>query len=792
MKKIKSTGSLSQVIRNPLFLACCTLLAPATQAQMLEEIVVTAQKREQNLQDVPIAVSAFTGEMLVQAGVKDVFDLQTSVPSLTVNTSQSASATAFGIRGVFTSSSNFGLESSVGLYVDGVYRARQSSMINNMVDVASVEVLRGPQGTLFGRNTPSGAVLMYSKKPDHEGTGFIDASYGAYNLKTVSGAKSFSAIDDELAFRVTGFQSRRDGYLDHVKFGGEVDEDKINDRNRWGVRLQALWEPNDNVSVHIIADHAEIDELCCGASTWKNNLVADGVAAKVGSDATIQAMGGTVLNDKDFYNYQVAASFAPKSKNEDKGISMQVDWQTDSILFTSVTGYREFNSTDLTDADFSNLDLVTTMEDAQQSQFSQEFRISNEYDNFNYVVGLFYYHQKLDLNSTVEAGDDLAAFAAAELNPVFAIPGSFPTGTGSLNVSNQKHYSYAVFGQVDYQLTDTLLLTAGLRWTKEEKELLNTFTEDASSCDPLVCGQFNPGWGFWFFDPLIPKNNLDVKLNDDKITGTLKLSWFMNDETMFYASFGTGYKAGGTNTDRVGQGIDVLFGAEDAESFELGMKLDLPNQALRINAALHLTNTDDLQTSSYQGVGFVLSNAGVAETYGAEVDVNWQATDSLNLTLAYAFNHAKYEDFENGSCWVGTPWHTGVTDPATNSNGLSCNRSGDDIADNAENVLVLTANQTFDLSGDINAFIYGEIVYTDERMTDIDNDPLKGDNAYTLVNLRAGLHFAQWDADLSFWGRNIFDDNYITQASNTTLQAGNLIAFPVEPRTWGVTVKKNF
>jgi len=240
MKSRSSCKALGQFVRHPLFLACCTMLAPTVQAQMLEEVIVTAQKREQNMQDVPIAVSAFTGEMLAQSGVKDVYDLQVNAPSLSIGQSQTSTQTTFGIRGIFTSSQNFGLDSSVGLYADGVYRARQSSMINNLVDVASVEILRGPQGTLFGRNTPAGAVSIFSVKPDHEGSGFVEGTYGEFDLVNVSAAKSFSAIDNVLAFRATGFYMERDGYVDSTDFGDEV----MNNRDRWGIRLQALYTPH--------------------------------------------------------------------------------------------------------------------------------------------------------------------------------------------------------------------------------------------------------------------------------------------------------------------------------------------------------------------------------------------------------------------------------------------------------------------------------------------------------------------------------------------------------------------
>ena len=788
MQNKMTASSLSQFVRNPLFLACCTLLAPAAHSQMLEEVIVTAQKREQNLQDVPIAVSAFTGEMLAQSGVKDVFDLQANAPSLIVGQSQSSTQTTFGIRGVFTSSQNFGLDSSVGLYADGVYRARQSSMINNLVDVASVEVLRGPQGTLFGRNTPAGAVSIFSVKPDHEGTGFIEGTYGEFDLVNISGAKSFSTIDDVLSFRATGFYTERDGHVDDIKFGDET----VNDRDRWGARLQALYTPTDDLTVHIIADYSEVDEICCGSGVWKNNLVADDVPDRTGTDLRIQQLGRTVLEGDDFYDRKIGTTFLPESTNEDEGISMQIDWQTDSFLLTSITAYRAFESLDIIDVDFSDVEALIKINDAEQSSFSQELRLSNEYDNFNYVVGLFYFQQDIDLNSSLEVGDDLT-FLIQDLG-VFG--DAFPGGTGALDISEQEHQSFAVFGQFDYNLTEDFLLTAGLRWTKEDKDLKNTFTEDASSCRPFVdcppANTFDPGWGFWFFAPLTPRDNVDETIDDDQITGTLKLTWFMNDATMFYASYGTGYKAGGINSDRIDETLDVVFDAETSDAFEIGMKADFPDQAMRVNVAIHKTDTDDLQTISFQGTGFALDNAGVAETYGAEVDIYWQATDSLNLTMGYAYNHAEYADFENGPCWTGTSWQTGVDDPTLNADGITCDRSGGPVSSNPENVLVLTGNQDFNISSNITGFIYGEYIYTDSRMTDLNNDPEKENGSYALINLRTGLYFEQWDAELTLWGRNITDEEYVNTIADTTVQEGKFGAYYNEPMTWGITAKKHF
>ena len=773
-----------------MFMALCLYLPTVALADgVLEEVVVTAQKRTQNLQDVPVAVSAFTGEQLRAAGVRDMFELASIAPSLRVTQSQSSSNTSFGIRGIFTSTQNFGLESSVGLYVDGIYRSRQGSMINNMIDIASVEVLRGPQGTLFGRNTPAGAVLLDTVAPDFEGSGFIDAGVGNYGLLDISGAKSFTVIDDVLAVRFTGFNMDRDGYVDLI--GKEIQEnDSLNDRDRWGLRFQALYTPNDDLTFRFIGDHSEVDEACCAVGNWQTNFETQNPAppnAIVGSDTVVRDnLGGTVLSGDDFYDYKVSASFKPESQNTDEGISLKADWQTDNFLLTSISGYRKHDAYDKGDVDFYDIDALIRTNDLEQEQYSQEFQISGDAfdDKLNYVGGLYYFNQTLKSEANTILGEDsyvVGGFFLLPLAPVPAIPQSFlPPGSYSRNNADQKHHSYAIFGQADYKITEQFVVTAGLRWTKENKEMTELFT----GTEPTPVG-------FAGLVELSPRPNVDEDFDEDKVTGTLKFSWFMNDVTMFYGSYGTGYKSGGINTDRIPLSADTVFDPETAESYELGLKTEFPDQGLRVNIALHKTDTDDLQTISFQGAGFVLDNAGTAETYGGEIDVLWLPADNTTLTLAYAYNHAEYADFPNGSCWVGTPWQ--FTTPAPNQTGDgSCDISGGLVSGNPENVVALTANQRFRLSDNLEGFAYGEYVWTDERMTDVNNDPEKLDGSYDVVNLRAGVVFEQYQTTLTFWGRNVLDSESTSTIADAPVQTGRFIAYYKEPATWGASVRWDF
>mgnify|MGYP002876383759 FL=1 len=761
-----------RLIRATLCAAALCPAYPALSQAVLEEVIVTAQKREQSLQDVPIAVTAFSGERLQESGVRDFFEVSNIDPALSVGKSQTSTATSFSIRGVFTSSQNFGLESSVGLYVDGVYRARQSAMINNLVDVASVEILRGPQGTLFGRNTPSGAVSLNSRKPDFEGEGYLEASGGDLDLFSIDGAKSITLIDDELAIRATGFYMERDGYIDVLDLGDEV----LEDRDRWGGRLQALWLPTDDLSIHLIADYSEIDEVCCAAGNYVNNLQAQqlppGAAPVFGTDNNVLAAGGTGIDQDRFFDYEVASSFLPTSQNEDKGLSLQIDWALPAFDLTSITAYREFDSFDNIDADFYDIDALIRSNDARQSQFSQELRIAGSTDKLNYVAGLFYFGQELDLQADTIVGEDTGQLVG--------VPAAlFPAGGLARNVSAQDNKSYAVFGQVDYNLTDSLLLTAGLRWTREQKDMQNFFTEE------------NPGIGFAFFPPLASREDVDEDIDDDQVTGTAKLSWFAREDMMFYVSYGTGYKAGGVNTDRIQQALNVVFDAETSEAWEVGMKAEFPGQALRVNLALHRTETDDLQTISFQGTGFALQNAGVAEAQGGELDLLWQPLTNTTVTLGYAYNDAEYDDFQAGDCWIGTPFHTGQPDPRANGDG-SCDRSGGLLSGNPEHTMVTSLRQDFALSSNLTAFLYGEYIWIDERMTDVNNDPLKLADDYSIINLRAGLIIEDWDVQITAWGRNVGDEDYTNTIADAVAQPGRMIAYFNEPATWGINVRKDF
>lgn len=870
MTHMRKHSTLALAVSAALYLTASPAIAQEDGAEDdsgLEVITVSAQKRAQNLQEVPVAVTAITGDQMAESVIKDVYDLTTSVPGLAAFQSQSATNSSFSIRGVGTSSQNFGLESSVGLYVDGVYRSRQNSMINNLVDVEAVEVLRGPQGTLFGKNTPSGAILVKTIAPSHDGDdGFVELTLGNFGLVNYAGAASWSAIEDVLAFRATIFGGQRDGIISDVNLG----DDTINDRDRWGGRLQALYTPNDDFSLRIIADYSEIDEICCGAPVQLSNLQATNVPGRFGTDAVLPGLGGTVFPGGDaFFDREVAVSFLPVATMEDSGLSAEINYSIDdNFSIVSVSAVRNFDSFDRIDSDFTDAPLFGTENDSSQSSFSQELRLDYVSKNLNYILGAYYFTQDLDLDYNLFTdslfNEFFLASTAASVDGLTGVPGSFnslldginalsatglvgpvapaaPANTNFIHTAQQEHESYAIFGQFDYKFNDKWTITAGLRYTDETKDLSTVFDEQGPGingldnantpdfgtalfvganlaanplflADPaniaLTQGAFAPfattGWGFLALGTTTrPRANIVETLEDDQITGTLKLSWQPDSDTLIYGSYGTGYKSGGTNTDRITEGFNPLFDAEKSKSFELGIKKDFPDQNFRINAAAHTTKVEDFQANTFTGNGFNLQNAGDFKIWGYEVEATWVPADSVEVNFAYAKVNAEYETFLAGNCWVAFEFHntpdgTAPADPGRtlDANGNLnpfCDRTGDRPGGEPEDYAVLKIKKDIDINDDIYAYAQIEFSYTSDIILDGSNDPLAVQDGYNLVNARFFMNFSEYDMDLVFWGRNIFDEEYINRTNfNTPIQEGKLNAYVTEPATYGVTLKKRF
>ncbi|MEZ5736390.1 MAG: TonB-dependent receptor [Novosphingobium sp.] len=561
------------------------------------EIVVTATKREQTLQDVPVAVTVTSGEMVERAQIRDIGDLQSLVPSLRVRQNQSSANTNFFIRGFGNGANNAGIEPSVGVFVDNVYRSRVASQIADLPDVERIEVLRGPQSTLFGKNASAGVISIVTKKPRFEFGGNVEASYGNFDALVLKGVVT-GPVSQDIAVSLAGSYNNRDGFTKNLVTGNGVD-----DRNRWFVRGQLLFEPDSDLSIRIIGDYGKLDEICCEAVNVRASSAT----------ALLQALGGQVNPADDPFGNVVYYNFDPINEIENYGISGQIDYQLGDFTVTSITSWRKNDSLTSYDADFTSADIVgQSFYDVGIDTFTQELRLTgNLFDRLSMLLGAYYFDEKIDQTGSLVKWGALArpyfnlaitgatggvlniptletTFGALEGDPGKYAGTFFATGQGIDEHYRLKNQAISVFGQIDFEIADRLTLTGGVNYTHDKKRFaLDAGTDDVyASLDfdnaayapfryqlllggalqaglPLAqaqayaaANQNNPA-----VNPLNALKPLQIvvpflsvpnvvepgKTNDDNVSWTARLSYDVTDRVSVYAGIAKGFKASSIN-----------------------------------------------------------------------------------------------------------------------------------------------------------------------------------------------------------------------------------------------------
>ncbi|MBI3677573.1 MAG: TonB-dependent receptor [Proteobacteria bacterium] len=573
--------------------------AASAYAAEIETVTVTAQKREQDIQSVPIAVSAFSGETLKAAEVRDIQDLQLVSPSLLISTGSGETTGSLArIRGIGTTGNNIGLEGAVGIFIDGVYRNRTATAINDLVDIERVEVLRGPQGTLFGKNTTAGAISIITRKPTFDTEIEGSASYGNLNGYRVTGLISGAVEDDVLAMSLAGYFNKRDGFVRDVDTGR-----KYNDRDRWGLKGQALWTPAKNVSFRLIGDYSEKNENCCVAPYMmygrhptlplSTTQIVDDLAALIGRTnpvpytgplfpanvATLLAIPPNANIQSAHYQKYLTSVNSPRVSNtRDWGVSGQLDWIIDDTTsFTSITAYRKFDSHDAADVDYGPADILASAPTRIGTTFfSQEGQLKGNLDKWlDWLLGAYYSHETIDQVNSVTFGTQATEYFARLLAPAASgqiskcirgqnnlFPGCntagvakygvfYLPGQGYTNHFSQTGSSWALFTHNTAHLGDQLALTIGIRYNHESKH--GTFdtlfqSNTLGSC-PNTDGSTNTNLPL-SLRLLCPRVSYDRKFDESAWTGTVNLAYTPTDNVMAYISYSHGYKAGGFNLDR--------------------------------------------------------------------------------------------------------------------------------------------------------------------------------------------------------------------------------------------------
>jgi len=583
--------------------------APAAPAGDEEvEIVVTAQGRVQVLQDVPIAVTAVGGEAMKNSGATDIRQLNQLAPSLLVSSTGSEANGSARVRGIGTVGDNPGLESSVAVFIDGVYRSRSGIGLNELGEIERIEVLRGPQGTLFGRNASAGLINIISKKPSFNLGGYGEATIGNYNLRRFALGLT-GPLSDELAFRLDVVGVKRDGFLDDVNNGTD-----INDRKRIFTRGQLLYEPNDQLSLRLIADYSKRNEKCC-AAVYVNEDISDQIGglndpAQNNIVRVLRDLGQDLSAFQDPYSRDVSVSRGRgyDGKTKDAGISLQADYDFGGAKLTSITGYRGYKASQGGDFDYSTVDILYRPADDSSARrfrtFSQELRLQGAaFDNkLDWLVGGYFANENLRLDDKLRFGTQYGRFVSCRLitgSPLAAVYS--PTSPGCINplarptvsaafgpagpiilaaidrmdaisdrgstgdVYRQNSRNFAAFTHNIFHVTDRFDVTVGLRYTHERKKLDASFGNDNVACVQnqaalapfLTNAALAPTAGAIL--ALSCQGNTTAELNgvsingkrsEHRLTGTGVLSYKVTDDLLAYASYSRGYKAGGFNLDR--------------------------------------------------------------------------------------------------------------------------------------------------------------------------------------------------------------------------------------------------
>ncbi|MEL7519484.1 MAG: TonB-dependent receptor plug domain-containing protein, partial [Pseudomonadota bacterium] len=457
------------------------------------QIIVTASKREQTLQETPIAVSVTSGEVIEQAQIRDVLDLQSVTPSLRVSQLQTSSASTFIIRGFGNGDNNFGIEPSVGVFIDGVFRSRSAGALSDLNNVQRIEVLNGPQSTLFGKNASAGVISIVTREPQFEFGGNLEASYGNFNNIFLKGDVT-GPIGENVAFSLDGSYQKRDGTAEIVNLG--VDQ---NDRDRWSVRGQLLIEPTPDFKIRAIADYSTLDEVCCQVGT-----VVAGPTAPV---LNILGGPGAIGDFSTFFDRTASLNQIPRNTVDNYGGSVQMDYETDiGLSFTSITSYRELENFFRSDIDYTGADIANEVRDQAVETFTQEFRITSDFDGpINFLLGGFYFDETITQDSFIENGtqirDLFEILAGGDVATVLSGAPSVFNGTEAalglpqesifntpLLTSEQfsmENEAWSVFGTVDFEPIDGLIFTGGFNYTDDKKD----FALAQQSFDPL--GQVN-------------------------------------------------------------------------------------------------------------------------------------------------------------------------------------------------------------------------------------------------------------------------------------------------------------
>ena len=880
-------------------MALSVAYAPAalSEQMVMEEVIVTAQKREQSMQDVPISITAIGGERIQDAAINSFNDLDNYVPNFQV--SENAIATSITMRGISVGA-NQSFEQSVGTFVDGVYLGRMRQIRLGFFDLAQVEVLRGPQSVLFGKNTLAGAVNIRSASPDVGGptSGRIAASTESFDGQVYEGWVQTS-LSDTLAIRIAARDRSDEGYLKNAFT--TVDPSVLADAPQTEeqiARISVRWDADEDTQVDLKYLYSDHDRS--GATSVitlfqpTENLGALDQAGFALNGALYPnaplgqyyragySIGGAALSG-DQLDIGGPGERPEGTATENEEWSLNIEHEiNDKTSVSWTSGYSEYKFKDGLDADWGPLRFIGRSDDQSFDQQSHEFRLASGSDRLYWTIGLNYLEstQNIDRLTVLDGTFGAPATVAA----IFGVPTAFaynpaqlegintpfiPDGQGGVvSIANlggyasvtpgmpgltmwnamggmadwaQETESKAIFAQLSYDLTDTLSLTAGLRYTEEEKDVLaiTDVTYDSASrtdvggiATAVDYSSVGPGMNLGAFlghellASLLGRYETDFaeSRKTDQLLPGVSLSWTPNDNSSYYLTYAEGFKSGGFNaaidqdpvfTTVNGQavalrdqpGVGFEFDDETGWSLEVGGKHTLLDGDMTLNWNAFTSEYQDQQVSTFQGTGFVIANAGSSTSNGFEVDIRWQATDELRIIAALGLLDAKYDKFEGAACTAiqqSAVQGLGVLTPDSPvTSALGCQQLFDGGGQAAGQVQDISGGQlgsdysgsvVFEyerpISDNLMWFAHLDVNFTDGYFMTGDLDPIDYQPSLELFNLRTGLRTENWM--IMAYGRNIGDEFYATGAADLPVARGSHFIYSGTTAVYGLQVAYEF
>jgi len=764
----------------------------SSEADELGEVIVTARRRNESIQKIPVAISALSGDALESKGAVNLQAFHKEIPSIT-SFSGNARNTTINIRGLGTGTSlggAAGLDSGVGFYVDDVYYGRLSQSMLNLIDIDRIEVLRGPQGTLFGRNTTAGAISVITKGPTFTPEGTADLSIGNYAYLQARGSLSGPIIDKKLAGRLSVEAQTRDGFIWDSQL-----LDSIQRQESFTVRGQLLFQPTSKLKFRLIADFSKLGQSCCtqlriGEISHYDN----GTALAYPFSARIANFGYT----PDPYPYD------PESRVTDVdrqrffrvilgGVTLRGDWDLDSHTVTSIASVRAWHTSPRNDGDYTALDIQREgNDDDRQIQVSEELRVASNNTKFiDYVGGLYFFFQHLPIRQRRDYGPQAGEFFIAPGTSGLTPEQRAATLDGATTraVANNNTLSLAGFGQATWHIIDQLDLTGGLRYTFERKYgdyELNAYSRtDISGLNDVQLAIRNS------FTSEVPYYKLDKSWSSLGALATL--SWKFDEDKLVFVTYSRGSKSGGLNLRDLPRDSDgsaradlLVLNPETVDHFEIGLKSQWFNHRLTINANVYYTRIRDYQNTvvdlSEDVLRLYITNVGSVRSRGFELEVKARPVQGLNLYAGAAYTLAEYESYKGAQC----PWEDRAP-----GQPVQCDFSGKQLPVAPKLGVSLGGDYTVRLTEGLSGFVGVDYSYRSSYRTGTDNTRYSIIRPVGLVNARVGVKDANGHWDVNVWALNLLD-NFYWLSRMVNEQSGLWTGLAGDPRTFGATARYYF